>query len=90
MYSKYLEVREHNVYNDETLRENVTTEDVHRALLLLALQDIMMNDVTLNLNRIALHIKNQYDLPISKKHIQEIMLDSKQIVTKIRGEKFNE
>jgi len=86
LYEKYLAVREHNVYDNESVREMLTSEDVHKALLLLALQDIMMNDATLSLNRIALHIKNQYDIPIAKKNIQTIMQDSKQIVTKIRGE----
>jgi hypothetical protein len=86
LYTKYLEVREKNVYNNETTRGLVTTEDVHKALLLLALQDIMMNDTTFTMSRISLHIKNMYDIPISKKHIQEILMDSKQLVTKIREE----
>ena len=88
LYNKYLEIREHNVYDDVTVRDMLTSEDVHKALLLLALQDIMMNDATLSLNRIALHIKNQYDIPIAKKSIQTIMQESKQIVTKIRGEQI--
>lgn len=88
LYDKYLKVREDNVYNDETMREMVTTEDVHRSLLLLALQDIMMNDTTLNMNRISLHIKNNYDIPITKGNIQSIILDAKQIVTKIREEQI--
>ncbi len=86
LYTKYLKVREANVYNDDSIRDMITTVDVHKALLLLALQDIMMNDTTLNMNRIALHIKNTYDIPISKKHIQNLLLDSKQLVTKIREE----
>lgn len=88
LYNKYLEVREHNVYDEDTVREMITTEDVHKALLLLALQDIMMNDSTLDLNRISLHIKNSYDLPIAKKNIQEIMRDSKQLIYKIREEQI--
>jgi hypothetical protein len=86
LYAKYLEVREKNVYDDDSVRETVTTEDIHKALLLLALQDIMMNDTTLNMNRISLHIKNNYDIPITKKHIQDLMLDSKQLITKVREE----
>jgi intein/homing endonuclease len=86
LYTKYLEVREKNVYNEEAVRETVTSEDVHRALLVLALQDVMMNDTTINMNRIALHIKNTYDIPITKNHIQSIIMDSKQLVNKIREE----
>ena len=86
LYTKYLEVREKNVYNDERVRGLVTSDDVHKALLLLALQEIMMNDVTFTMNRISLHIKNKYDIPITKKHIQDILMDSKQLITKIREE----
>jgi len=87
LYEKYLEVREKNVYNDEAVREMVTSNDIHKSLLLLALQDIMMNDTTINMNRITLHIKNTYDIPISKKNVQSLLLDAKQLVTKIREEK---
>ena len=86
LYTKYLAVRESNVYNNESVRDMVTTTDIHTSLLLLALQDIMMNDTTLNMNRISLHIKNTYDIPISKKHITNLLLDAKQLVTKIREE----
>jgi len=87
LYEKYLEVREKNVYNDEAVREMVTSNDIHKSLLLLALQDIMMNDTTINMNRITLHIKNTYDIPISKKNVQSLLFDAKQLVTKIREEK---
>src|SRR6056297_3324123 len=87
LYNKYLEVRESNVYNDENVREMVTRKDIHTSLLMLALQDIMMNDTTINMNRITLHIKNTYDIPISKKHVKSLLSDAKQLVTKIRQEK---
>jgi len=88
LYDKYLEVREANVYSDDVVRQMVTTEDVHRSLLLLSLQDIMMNDTTLNINRIMLHIKNTYDIPITKKHIQVLLSDAKQLVKAIRQEQL--
>ena len=87
LYSKYLEVREKNVYDDENIREMVTTTDINKSLLMLALQDIMMNDTTINMNRITLHIKNTYDIPISKKDIQALLVDAKHMITKIREEK---
>jgi len=88
LYNRYLNVRESNVYNDESVREMVTTEDIHRSLLLMALQDIMMNDTTLSMNRVILHIKNTYDIPIAKNHVQNLLTDAKQLVTKIREEKI--
>lgn len=88
LYNKYLQVREKNVYNDDNIRTMVTTEDIHKSLLLLALQDIMMNDTTLSMHRIALHIKNTYDIQINKKNIQQIISDSKNLVTTLRDEKI--
>jgi len=87
LYKKYAEIREYNVYNDESNREMVTNEDIHKSLLLMALQDIMMNDTTLSMNRIILHIKNSYDIPITKQTVQSVLSDAKQLVTKIREEK---
>ncbi len=86
LYNRYLKVREDNVYNDEQIRDSVTSVDIHKALLILALQDVMMNDTSLNMNRIMLHIKNTYDIPITKNNIQNLLLDSKNLITKIREE----
>jgi len=86
LYTKYLDVREKNVYNEETVRDMVTTEDIHKALLILALQNVMMNDTTIDMNRIILFLKNRYDIPITKKHVQSLLLDAKQLITKIREE----
>ena len=88
LYKKYAEVRERNVYDEESNRQSVTNEDIYRSLLLMALQDIMMNDTTLSMNRIILHIKNTYDIPISKKNVQTIMNDAKQLINKIRDEQL--
>ena len=88
LYTKYLQVREKNVYDDETIRNMVSVEDIHNALMILTLQDIMMNDSTKDLNRITLHIKNQYQIPISKKHIQDRIMDARQLVQKVREEQM--
>jgi len=64
--------------------KNVSKEDIHRALLILALRDIMMHDTTLTMNRIILHIKNEYDINITKGMVQAAVEDSKQLVTKLR------
>lgn len=86
VYSRYVKVRESNVYNNETVRQTVTSEDVQKALLVLALQDVMQNDSALTINRIALYIKNTYDIPISSNHIKNAISDAKQLVNKIREE----
>jgi hypothetical protein len=84
LYTKYLSVREKNVYDDDNVMSSVTKEDVYRALLVLALKDIMTSDVTLTMNRIILHIKNQYDINMNKGMVQMILEDSRQLITKIR------
>jgi intein/homing endonuclease len=86
LYTKYLEVREKNVYNEEVVRETVTKEDIDNALLILALQDIMSNDTTLTIDRISLHIKNNYNLPITKQTIRDRIMDSKMLIQKIKEE----
>ena len=63
---------------------NVSKEDIHNALLILSLRDIMLQDVTLNMNRIILHIKNQYDIALSKNMIQHAVDDATQLVTKVK------
>ena len=84
LYTRYMEVRESNVYDNRSIMQQVSNEDIYRALLILSLRDIMMNDTTLSMNRILLHIKNEYDLKISKSQIRSVVNDSKQLITKIR------
>jgi len=84
LYTKYLKVREMNVYDDENVLANVSKEDIQRALLILALRDIMKNDINLTMNRIILHINNEFDIKLTKAQIQDIINDSKQLVTKVR------
>ncbi len=84
LYLKYLRVREKNIYDDENVLKNLSKEDIHNALLVLALRDIMMHDQTLTMNRIILHIKNEYDISITKGMVQAAVEDAKQLVTKIR------
>ena len=86
LYDRYLTVREKNIYDDDNVMADVSTEDVHRALLVLSLRDIMMHDTTLSMNRIILHIKNEYDIPITKANVQDLVTDAKYLVAKIREE----
>jgi hypothetical protein len=84
LYNRYLNVRETNVYDDKNVLDNVNKEDIHAALLILALRDIMLHDPTLNFNRIILHIKNTYSIALQKSAIESLVEDSKQLVAKIQ------
>lgn len=86
LYKRYLLVREKNVYDDENVFRNITKEDIHRALLILSLRDIMLQDTALSMNRIILHIKNEYDINLTKGLVQSVIEDSKQLVNKVREE----
>jgi hypothetical protein len=88
LYNRYLVAREQNVYDDENVIASTSKEDVYKALLVLSLRDIMQHDNTLSINRILLHIKNEYDIPLTKQMIEEAIDDSKQLVVALR-EKFN-
>ena len=84
LYNKYLRVRERNVYDDDNVMKNVSKEDIHNALLILALRDIMSNDVNLTMNRIILHLKNNYDFNLPKSAVQIAIEDARQLVAKVR------
>ena len=84
LYERYLAVREKNVYDDGNILANVSKEDVHNALLVLTLRDIMLHDATLSMNRVILHLKNEYDLNIAKSVIQNAIKDAQQLVRKVQ------
>jgi hypothetical protein len=84
LYEKYLKIREKNVYDDDAVLSSVSKEDIHNAALILALRDIMMNDSTLTMNRIILHIRNEMDLQLSKAQVQAAIEDAKQLIFKVR------
>lgn len=90
-YKRYLKIRDANVYNDTNVLAAVGKEDIYTALLLLALRDVLTNDATLTIERIILHIKNQYDIVVPKAKITAIINDAKQLVNKIKevGENDN-
>lgn len=90
IYDKYLAVRERNVYDEDSVFDTVTGEDINNALLVLSLRDIMMHDGSLSMNRIVLHIKNEYDINISKKDVTAAVEDAKQLITKVRQQVIKE
>jgi len=84
LYKRYMKIREKNVYDDENVMANISKEDIHNALLVLALRDIMTNDSTLSMNRIILHVKNEYDMNITKGMVQGAIDDATQLISKVR------
>lgn len=84
LYKHYMEIREKNVYDEETIFSSVTREDIHRALLILTLRDLMMDDTNLTMNRVILHIRNEYDIALTKGMLQAALEDAKQLVIKIK------
>ena len=84
LYKKYLRVREKNVYDNEDILASVSKEDINNALLILSLRDIMATDTTLTMNRIILHVRNQYDTYLSKQVVQAAIDDAQQLVNKLR------
>lgn len=84
LYDKYLKVREKNIYDDDNVLQNVSKEDIHKALLILSLRDIMTHDTTLTMNRIILHIKNEYGVALSKQQVSLALEDCKQLVLKVQ------
>jgi len=53
----------------KNLLATINNEDIIRALLILTLRDIITNDTTLTMNRVLLHIKNNYDISLKKNTI---------------------
>jgi hypothetical protein len=84
LYEKYLKVREKNIYDDDNILMSVSKEDIWKALLIMALRDIMLHDTTLTMNRIILHIKNEYDVNMTKQQVEAALEDCKQLVLKVR------
>jgi hypothetical protein len=86
LYDAYLKVREKNVYDQDSVLKNVAKEDIYNALLVLSLRDIMVNDMNFTMNRVIMHVKNNYDINLSKQMIQDAVDDAQQLIQKIREE----
>jgi hypothetical protein len=84
LYEKYMKVREKNIYDDDNVLMNVSKEDIWKALLIMALRDIMLHDTTLTMNRIILHVRNEYDVNMTKAQVEAALEDCKQLVLKVR------
>lgn len=88
-YKRYLVVREKNVYNSESMINNLSRQDVHKAILIKVLQDIMVRDSSLSMKRLLLHIKNEYGFEIKEGELKIILADVEALVNKLNAEKYN-
>lgn len=84
LYNRYLLVREKNIYDDDTILKSVSKEDIHNALIVLTLRDLMAMDSSVTMNRILIHIKNKYDISLQKNAISDAVSDAEQLVLKIK------
>ena len=85
IYAKYKAIRDANIYSDDSIMKSITKEDVYKSALLMALNDVMTNDKTFTMHRIGLHIRNNYDITVSKNDMANIIADAKQMVNSVRG-----
>ena len=88
-YRKYLNIREKNVYNAEGVLSNMSRQDIHKAILVKCLADIMQRESSISMKRLLLHIKNEYNLDMRESDLKSVMNDSEMLVEKLMNEKLN-
>ena len=84
LYSKYLKVREFNVYDDANVLDTMDKSDVVRALLLVTLREILTRDSTLSIKRLLMHLENEYQISIDKSTYDNVMEDAKMLSQKVK------
>ena len=87
-YSRYLVIREKNVYNAEGVLTNMSRQDIQKSILLKVLQDIMVRDSSLSMKRLLLHIKNEYGYELKESELKIILDDVSQLIDKLKAEKY--
>ncbi len=89
LYERYLEIREANVYNENTAQDTLTEEDYSKALLLRTLRDIIDMYRELSLRKLSQHIKSKYDVDLSEAKIRSAFQDSEMVIDTIKGTKLS-
>jgi hypothetical protein len=85
IYNKYKEIREKNVYRDDSdILTKITKEDIYQALMNLALNDVIQNDAVITTRRILLAIKNKYDIAMPEAELKKIINESSKMITTLR------
>jgi len=88
-YKRYLVIREKNVYNAEGVLSNMSRQDIHKAVLIKVLQDIMIRDSSLSMKRLILHIKNEYGFDMKESELKRVLDDAEMLIEKLKTEKYN-
>lgn len=83
LYSKYLKVREKNIYDDPEVMKSTNKEDVIKAIMIITLKELLTRDSSLSVNRMLLHLENKYGMRIDKALFDSIMKDSKMLIKKL-------
>jgi len=82
VYARYLQVRESNVYDDNTVIDAMSKEDFQRAALIMTLKDLISRDGTLSMQRVIKQIDRIYKVDMSKQQLDLILKDSEQLLKK--------
>ena len=88
-YKRYLVIREKNIYNAEGVLTNMSRQDIHKAILVKVLQDIMVRDSSLSMRRLLLHIKNEYGFDMKESELKLVISDAELLIEKLKSEKYN-
>lgn len=81
----YHEYRESNVYSDEQSSVKVRRDEVYRSAMLMTLSDIITQDTRFTLQRIRLHVSNNYDIKLSDADIKNVIDDARRIIDYARS-----
>lgn len=88
-YERYMKVRESNVYHSSDISSSLTEDDIVRAFIIKAFEDMFMKSGTAKTKRLVKHFQELYQYEIKEKDIKDCFDDSKQIVEKaIENKKY--
>jgi len=88
-YKRYLVIREKNIYNEDGVLTNMSRQDIHKAILVKVLQDIMVRDSSLSMKRLLLHIENEYGFSMKESELKAVIADAEMLIEKLKNEKYN-
>jgi hypothetical protein len=82
-------IREKNIYNEADVLTNMSRQDIHKAILVKVLQDIMVRDSSLSMKRLLLHIENEYGFTMKESDLKTVIADAEMLIEKLKTEKYN-
>jgi len=86
-YSTYLKVREENVYNNLEAMGALSAEDIYRAFIIKAFEDVFLQGATKSFKRLQKHMLEYYNYEIKEIELKTIFNDANMIVNKVLEEK---